>query len=1367
MALFKRKEGLSTSAIGTEVRQKDSVYYDRQYSTRRANAWTEGEWFSRTPWLLLVIGSLVFTLVIGLLVTVSLLMFNGLSGIVSGPNALIMELGIVYVSNPFVSVALYSMTRWWVWFIGVAIGIVAAVVLWKYQQRIRVFNSDEDINNYEGDAAVLTVPEMVSKYRAVPDQGAHFKGVDVTGIVSHIGLTNDGLTKKRMPVLESVDGRPKGERDTQMRVKRIVGFRVAVPKGITLSAGDTLKVEMYNPGTKVMEETITYVVGEPGTKKAFTCLRVKPGAQEVTGRAYGDREIVVHFPDGTKRKAREDLRIINRPLMTTQKMIDEEDAIRQMNNVGMREKKLQKLHNPKKLYVNEAEKETLAQYIEKNWYVPDYETQKPSGAYLVDDSPINVMIVAMTRGNKGQCMINPTLDLWTRQEKKVNIFVNDPKGELYTGFYASLKMRGFEVVVFNLLDPDFTDQFNPLAEAINYARKGYKDEPQKVLTNLESNFFPMPEGQEPVWTNGERALFEMLCLVLMDIYYEEEQEYLRKYSGKYDEAQIQRDLDAMWGNVTLTNAYRMVSVLATRKYQKKQFDGSAIIDPETGQEIPPEEDNMLDKLFELTNELPRSTIRDLFATPYTNLTAMADSEKMRASIYGMALTEMSFFTEAPVVALTSASPKQSFDLVSMSFPRRFSFKFNEKLVKDNGWVTMMVKFELYRDPYFKDKYEGKEYEHVTRIDKLSWVEMRFEAVLDQPITYVKMTIYSRGQQQRMTYGTYYAQFTKGYQKSSDSRTLVRDPITGEYQIRDGILRMGVMKDITPEQVNPKYVNLEKIDRNSIHQTFVHGQPHGVLKNGNRVNVIVLSEVAYQEKPMAVFSVTPPSALVYVKIILMIIHSMFNTTVENSYMTKDNGKPLLKTKYMLDEAGNLSYEGSGIDALTTKLSIGLAQGQEYTLVFQTLQQITDIYGETADRIISSNTGLSAFLLSNDLDMLETISKQAGTRHVGRRNSKSVTKNVGTATDHIENAVSYTMTTDEEPLFPVNRLLRMTNGESLMLSTTKRNNNDGSNSRQQPIFNTQDTSLPMAWSLHQYGYGQRSYSMLTVPTFNSTVGVNSVPPPFESIIYKRAAQAAIAPDVIANYKLEHNLTDIEYDLLDPNEVGPEIMARINRMLELLNQLTPEEKEELRQEVEEEDIRQELEANGLDPNMTQEDLDKRIHEDTGIRVEHGQDGKVMIEDLTTDQDVLVANREEDQRKAQSQSKTLGNGRFSHEDMGTSQLKSAVTRSLDVLRRDYLASYPNWELDNSTTPVTLTYHGRVMAKKMTVQQSQEFTNADTGESHRNTARSAGWIVEDALFELLTGTEDWVSLLGRPFVDKVERLFTQRDSDVAGMKTM
>lgn len=1358
MAMDKQRRSLSNLF---KQDQNNDVYYDSVYTTKRSSRWQQTKFFTYLPIYMGVFGSFIFTFILALFGAMILMILNSASAIFYSQDYLMIYLDVPFRVSPFISCLLYFLTKGWLWLVGIVLAIAAGVATERYQARIKAFETGDDINDYKGDARLLTVPEIVQKYRAVPDQGAHFKGVNVTAIVSHIALNNDGVDKVNLPVLESIDGKPKGEAKA-MVAKEVIGFKAFIPKGVRLKNGDKIKATMTNPKTGKREGSITYIVGDKPSKKQFGIIGIKAKKRMIYGRMIKNRKVVLTLPNGKEIGVREEERITNKVLKQPQKLIDEKDGIRQMENVGMRDKKLQVLHSPKKLIVDGTKNLTLAEYINENWFVPEYETQVPSGAYLVDDSPINVLVVAMTRGNKGQCIVNPTLDLWSRQTEKVNIFVNDPKGELYTSFYSTLKIRGFEVVVFNLLDPAFTDQFNPLAEAITYARKGYRDETQKVLTNLEANFFPMPPGQEPVWTNGERSLFRMLSLVMIDYYYEEEQEYLSKYGGVYDEAKIQRDLDELWSNVTLSNIYRLVSALATRKFKRKSIRGEEMFDKD-GNPIGEEETNMLEKLFELTTKLPRSNIRELFQYPYGDFQAMADSEKMRSSIYGMALTEMSFFVEGPIIALTSASPTQSFDLISMSFPRRFAFKLNEAYITEKGWKTMMVKFELYRDPYFKDKYKGKAYEHVTRIDKLGWAEMRFEAILDKPITYVKMTIYPRIQTEYMEYGTFYAQFTKGYQKSPDGRTLLKDPVTNDFQIKDGVLRMGVMEDITPDQVDGKYINLEKFDRNSITQKFVHGQPKGMLSSGEYVNVFVLSEATYQEKPMAVFSVTPPSSLVYVKIILMVIHSLFNSNVENSYITKDNGKPLLKTKNMLDEAGNLQYEGTGIDSLPTKLSIGLAQGQEYTMIFQTLQQITDIYGQTADRIISSNTGLSIFLLSNDTEMLENLSKESGTHHVSRKKSKTLHKDVGTMADHIEKNVDYTMSTEEEPLLSVNRLLKMTNGEALMLTTTKRTNNDGTNVRQQPVFNTQDTSLPMSWSLHKYGYGQRSYSMLTVPTLNSTVGLSDKIPSFEEMIYKRAAQAALAPVIINKYKLDNNLSDIEYDMQDPLVVGHALMRKINETLEKIHALTDEETEELKLQAFNQDVRKMNQdyANQVDANelqITQQGLNDLIEDNTGITLHQDETGRPVIDNVVMDEDTLASQHETQVEKDKEQAMTIGNGRFNLDNMGTAQMRTALSQAIGVLNRSYLQSFTDWQLMNQTSPVTLYHNSNKMAEKIELKQSQTQQSVHTGQQVTKDVKGEEWQITDAMVQLFKDTEDWDGLIGRVFADEVERLFFKHD---------
>lgn len=48
------------------------------------------------------------------------------------------------------------------------------------------------------------------------------------------------------------------------------------------------------------------------------------------------------------------------------------------------------------------EYDTVADLINGDWELPEYETQRPAGAYLVDTEPINTMVLAITRAGKGQ-----------------------------------------------------------------------------------------------------------------------------------------------------------------------------------------------------------------------------------------------------------------------------------------------------------------------------------------------------------------------------------------------------------------------------------------------------------------------------------------------------------------------------------------------------------------------------------------------------------------------------------------------------------------------------------------------------------------------------------------------------------------------------------------------------------------------------------------------------------------------------------------------------------------------------------------------------------------------------------------------------
>ena len=102
----------------------------------------------------------------------------------------------------------------------------------------------------------------------------------------------------------------------------------------------------------------------------------------------------------------------------------------------------------------------VSDLINKDWTFPEYEVQRPGGAYIVDTAPVNTMVLAITRAGKGQTVIESTMDMWTRENRLNNIVANDPKGELLVKFYVKMAVRGYEIVQFNLINVMNTDIYN-------------------------------------------------------------------------------------------------------------------------------------------------------------------------------------------------------------------------------------------------------------------------------------------------------------------------------------------------------------------------------------------------------------------------------------------------------------------------------------------------------------------------------------------------------------------------------------------------------------------------------------------------------------------------------------------------------------------------------------------------------------------------------------------------------------------------------------------------------------------------------------------------------------------------------------------
>lgn len=92
------------------------------------------------------------------------------------------------------------------------------------------------------------------------------------------------------------------------------------------------------------------------------------------------------------------------------------------------------------------------------------------------------------------------IDVYTRCKVKWNLIFTDPKGELLAKFYYSLSKRQYEVVQFNLLNPNLTNQFNPLINALQEFRQNNDVEGMSQVDSLAGIIFVESENSKGVNT---------------------------------------------------------------------------------------------------------------------------------------------------------------------------------------------------------------------------------------------------------------------------------------------------------------------------------------------------------------------------------------------------------------------------------------------------------------------------------------------------------------------------------------------------------------------------------------------------------------------------------------------------------------------------------------------------------------------------------------------------------------------------------------------------------------------------------------------------------------------------------------------------
>ena len=744
------------------------------------------------------------------------------------------------------------------------------------------------------------------------------------------------------------------------------------------------------------------------------------------------------------------------------------------------------LENVKKGRLRQRSPKSLADYINQNFYPLPTDTQRPAGVYFYDDRPVHTLLIAITRGGKGQTYIEPAVDLWTREKKQWNLFSTDPKGELLAKFYYPATIRGMDIVQFNLMHPHLTDIFNPLINAVQQFRRNNPTKGTAIIDTIISTLFP-DNGE--IWNPAAGNMFRRAVYMVFD-YFIEQEKYLRYVGHRDNVAQeiIDQEIDTLYSKVTLFNVYRLIGDLAAKVSKDENFINVNPEDPMVT------EKDLLTLMFDAMAMLPTNDLRSKAITANNAIKQVASAQQTIAGIYATLLTGLSVYADDTAIALMSGGLSDSFDITGLGFPRRFGVRFDDLFIKKFRIMNELCLWTFYRDSHFEDMYEGDEFKHKEKIPPSGWTWGMFEGMFEEDISYVRLEIVSGS----TIIKQFNFRFTKGY-KTFDNISYIIDPITKKKIVSGGTLEEW---DIKEQNVKVSTFSANTFDY--VGQTYrIKDMP-----------ILTANQVYYTERPKFVFAITPPHLQVYQKHILVIIKQILDEQYDNSYKTKETRKPIVGTRLMLEEFGNIRSGENGIPDIDTATSIALGQNVQITFVLQSFQQLRAIYDESIEKVIRSNSSNTIFLKSNDEELINDLVRASGTMHEFRVKSKSVSRKLGDVITTAEPVVNFSGEHSETTTLTANDFLFLAGkspGNSITLI-----------SGEMPIVNKLSTITPMAAGLHQKlpqeQYDERKgqtkpYSDATMPTAKSIDNINYLDNVIdgEALVRARVAQAKIAKEM----------------------------------------------------------------------------------------------------------------------------------------------------------------------------------------------------------------------------------------------------------------
>lgn len=334
---------------------------------------------------------------------------------------------------------------------------------------------------------------------------------------------------------------------------------------------------------------------------------------------------------------------------------------------------------------NEEIKEQYDEIPDRDMWFPGYGgtiISRMENKLYLDKSPVNNLIIGITRSGKGEMFVLPTIDVYSRAEKKASLIINDPKTELYKSSKKTLEKRGYDVYLLNFDDPLHSMGFNPLDMIVRLAVEGDYENAELLAQAFSFSIFnpDEPTNTDRFWNDASSSLLAALILAhLEDCIRMDEMQNQRRYTVWKEKREAYEKLNEK-GKESADNKYKKL-----KKEQKKDV----ILTPEI-KYLPEEEQyvmshenvkkiNMYSIIITFT-ELARVKDPDnpdiTALDEYFNKRPMLDRAKLKyaaieisgnrtkSSIFSVMLSKLTTFTYENMAKMTAES---SFDLEDIGF----------------------------------------------------------------------------------------------------------------------------------------------------------------------------------------------------------------------------------------------------------------------------------------------------------------------------------------------------------------------------------------------------------------------------------------------------------------------------------------------------------------------------------------------------------------------------------------------------------------------------------------------------------------------------------------------------------------------------